>query len=338
MRKLEHQRIVLCFPVEPHHVQQIRQTAPQCQVIDAGQEAIATEILSADLFCGHAKVPVPWDEVVDLGRLQWIQSSAAGLDHCLVPSVIDSTISVTSASGLFADQVAEQTIALLLGLIRAMPTFYEAQRRKQYVRRPTDDLHGKTVGIVGFGGNGQRIAEVLAPFRVRIVATDVFPGDAPDHVEAIWPADELPRLLAMSDVVILCVPLSEQTKQLVGQRELAQMRDDAYLINVARGQVIDEQALIEELHAGRFAGVGLDVAEVEPLPASSPLWQMSNVSITPHVGAQAKDRVDSTVDFFCMNLRRYEGGQTLLNLVDKRLGFPRPENRASPHGSSGRGI
>jgi D-3-phosphoglycerate dehydrogenase len=116
---------------------------------------------------------------------------------------------------------------------------------------------------------------------------------------------------------------------MVGKNELDQMRDDAYLINVARGQVIDEGALIAALQAGRFAGVGLDVAEVEPLPASSPLWEMPNVSITPHVGAQAHDRVDSTVDFFCTNLKRYEADQSLLNLVDKRLGFPRPEHRAT---------
>ena len=328
MPKLDNQRIVLCFPVEPHHVQQIQQAAPNCEVIDAGQERIATEILTADLFCGHAKVPVPWDEVVSHGRLRWIQSSAAGLDHCLVPSVIDSSIDVTSASGLFADQVAEQTMALLLGLIRAMPTFYEAERNKQYIRRPTDDLHGKTVGIVGFGGNGQRIAQVLAPFHVRIIATDVFPGIPPGHVEAVWPADQLPQLLAMSDVVILCVPLSEQTDKMVGRNELAGMRDDAYLINVARGQVIDEDALIAELQSGRLAGAGLDVAEVEPLSASSPLWEMPNVSITPHVGAQAKDRVDSTVEFYCRNLKRYETDQPLLNLVDKRLGFPHPQHRA----------
>ncbi len=328
MSKLENQRVVLCFPVAPRHVRQIEQTAPECTVVDAGQQRIAAEILTADLFCGHAKVPVPWGDVVSQGRLQWIQSSAAGLDHCLVPSVIDSSIVVTSASGLFANQVAEQTMALLLGLVRAMPAFYEAEKQREYARLPTDDLHGKTVGIVGFGGNGQRIAQVLAPFHVRIVATDVFPCEAPDHVDAVWPAEELPELLAISNVVILAVPLSDQTTKMVGKDELSRMRDDAYLINVARGQVIDEEALVAELQAGRFAGVGLDVAEVEPLPPSSPLWEMSNVSITPHVGAQARDRVDSTVDFFCMNLMRYREDRPLLNLVDKQLGFPHPGHRA----------
>src|SRR5438094_6168497 len=116
-------RIVLCYPIEPRHLEQIRAAAPGHEVIDAGQERIAAELPSADIFCGHAKVPVPWPEVVRGGRLKWIQSSAAGLDHCLVPEVIASNILVTSASGLFADQVAEQTLALLLGLLRGLPTF-----------------------------------------------------------------------------------------------------------------------------------------------------------------------------------------------------------------------
>jgi D-3-phosphoglycerate dehydrogenase len=120
-------RIVLCYPIESRHYDQFVAAAPGCEIVDAGQEGIATELLSADVFMGHAKVPVPWPEVVAQGRLKWIQSSAAGLDHCLTPEVIDSPIPVTSASGLFADQVAEQTLALLLGLLRGLPTFFRAQ-------------------------------------------------------------------------------------------------------------------------------------------------------------------------------------------------------------------
>src|SRR5690606_3086713 len=114
-------RIVLCYPVEQQHLDQLASVAPHAAFVDAGQERVADELLDADLFIGHAKVPVPWDAVVRQGRLRWIQSSAAGLDHCLTPAVIDSDIIVTSASGLFADQVAEQTLALLLGLLRGLP-------------------------------------------------------------------------------------------------------------------------------------------------------------------------------------------------------------------------
>ena len=131
------------------------------------------------------------------------------MDHCLTPETIASNIVVTSASGLFAEAVAEQTLALLLGLLRGLPTFFRAQQSQEFIRRPTGDLHGKTVGIVGLGGNGTRLAEVLRAFKTRTIATDMFVEERPACVDALWPADQLPRLLAESDAVILCVPLKD---------------------------------------------------------------------------------------------------------------------------------
>ncbi|HTN75008.1 MAG TPA: D-2-hydroxyacid dehydrogenase [Pirellulaceae bacterium] len=315
-------RIVLCYPVEKRHLEQFQRVAPTAEFVDAGQERIATELLNADIFMGHAKVPVPWDDVVRKGRFKWIQSSAAGLDHCLVPAVIASEIPVSSASGLFADQVAEQTLALLLGLLRGLPTFFRAQQKREFIRRPTRDLHGATVGIVGYGGNGRRIAEVLAPYRCRVVATDLFPRERPDHVEAIWPADRLPELLSVSDITVLCVPLNAQTQGMIGATEFATMKRGSILINVARGPVVVESELISALEAGQLWGAGVDVTEVEPLPIESKLWDLPNVIITPHVGAQSARRVDDTTDLLCENLRRYLNNEPLLNLVDKQLGFP----------------
>jgi D-3-phosphoglycerate dehydrogenase len=244
------------------------------------------------------------------------------MDHCLKPAVIESPIEVTSASGLFANQVAEQAMMLLLGLIRSGPEFYRAQQAKRFVRLPTDDLHGKLVGIVGFGGNGRRIAEVLSVMNVRIVATDMFPQNKPDYVSELWPADRLDDLLAISDVVILCVPLNLQTQDMLNDQRLRLMKPTAYLINVARGAVVVESALVESLRDHRLRGAGLDVTEVEPLPVDSPLWDMPHVMITPHVGAQSASRLDDTTRLVCENLRRYANQLPLLNLVDKRLGFP----------------
>jgi D-3-phosphoglycerate dehydrogenase len=324
-------RLVLCYPVGERHRRKIAAVSPEIEVIDAGQEHIGKELLSADLFCGHAKVPVPWDEVVATGRLRWIQSSAAGLDHCLVPSVIASPIPVTSASGLFANQVAEQTLALLLGLLRDLPASLLQQQARSFDRHPTQDLFGRTVGIVGLGGNGRRLAEVLAPLVSRILATDVFPIDKPDCVDHLWPADQLKNLLSESDVVVLCVPLNAQTEGLIDAAALATLKPGAILINVARGPVVVESDLVAALASGRLAGAGLDVTEVEPLPATSPLWPLSNVIITPHIGAQSARRVDDTTDFFCQNLRRWLDGKPLYNLVDKRLGFPRRDAAEMPH-------
>lgn len=320
-------RIVLCYQVESRHVQQIRQLASDCEVINAGQEGIAEEILKADIFVGHAKVPVPWDEVVRHGRLRWIQSSAAGLDHCLVPSVVSSDILVTSASGLFADQVSEQTMALLLALTRRLPVFFRAQQAKDFTRRATGDLHGKTVAIIGFGGNGHRLAQVLQPFRVKVIAVDQHDQPKPATIEALLPAERLDEALQVADVTILAVPLTPKTRGLFSAQRFLAMKKGSLLVNVARGQVVRETALIEALENGRLAGAGLDVTEVEPLPASSPLWEHPNVLITPHVGAQSAVRIDVATDFFCENFGRYQSGKRLLNLVDKKLGYPLPENR-----------
>ena len=315
-------RIVLCYPVENQHIAQIQAAAPAAEIVDAGQERIAQELPTADIFCGHAKVPVPWDDVVRGGRLLWIQSSAAGLDHCLVPSVVESSIIVTSASGVLADQVAEHTVALLTGLLRSLPVYFRAQQKKEYIRQPTRDLHGKTIGIVGLGGVGRRVAQVLAPFKTRILATDMFPVDKPSYVESLWPADRLDDLLPLVDILILSVPLTDQTRWMIDARRLALLKPGSLLMNVARGQLVVENDLVAALESGHLSGAGLDVAAQEPLPPSSRLWDLPNVIITPHVGGQSARRIDDMTDFFCENLRRYQSGEPLVNLVDKRLGYP----------------
>lgn len=317
-------RIVLCYPIEGRHLDQISQAAPGAQVVDAGQEGIGAEILDADIFCGHAKLrPVPWDEVVRRGRLRWIQSSAAGLDHCLVPSVIESPMTVTSASGVLADQVAEHALALTAALLRSLPVFLRAHAKREFVRRPTRDLHHATVGIVGFGGNGRRLAEVLRVFKTRIVATDVYPEFKPDYVDRLWPADRLYDLLEVSDVVMLAAPLNEATRGMFDRRAFERCKPGAVLINMARGALVVERDLVAALETGRLSAAGLDVTEIEPLPADSPLWSMPQVIVTPHVGGQSARRADDMTDFFCENLRRWQDGRPLKNLVDKRLGFPR---------------
>jgi D-3-phosphoglycerate dehydrogenase len=321
-------RVVLCYPVESRHITQISSADPSCEVVDAGQEGVGRELMAADVFIGHAKVPVPWAEVVDQGRLKWIQSSAAGLDHCLTPEVIASDIPVTSASGLFANQVAEQTFALLFGILRSMPTFYAAQQKREFIRRPTSEIHGKTVGIVGFGGNGRRIAEVLAPFRVKIWAADLFPGNCPSHVESLYSASDWHDALPDTDILIVTLPLNAETTGLIGESTLANLKPGAVVINVARGPVLVEADLVAALRDGQISAAGLDVTEIEPLAEDSPLWDLPNVVITPHVGAQSAHRVDVTTDFAAENLARFLSGEPLMNLVDKRLGFPRPEHHA----------
>ena len=211
---------------------------------------------------------------------------------------------------------------MLLGLIRGLPTFFRAQQAKEYIRRPVRDLHRTTIGIVGLGGVGRRIAEVLSGFQTRILATDLFPVDKPPHVEQLWPADRLDELLPLVDIVVLCVPLFAQTRGMIDARRLGLMRRGSILINVARGPVVVERDLVAALESGQLWGAGVDVAEKEPLPPESRLWDLPNVIISPHVGGESIRRADDITAFFCENLRRYLAGKPLSNLIDKTLGFP----------------
>jgi len=292
-------------------------------VVDAGQERIAEELHRADIYCGHAKVPVDWDAVVAGGRLQWIQSSAAGMDHCLLPPVIDSEIVVTSASGVLSDQVAEHALALLTAWFRSLPVFFQAKQNKEFIRRPTGDLTGKTVGIVGLGGVGRRLVEVLRPLRTRLLAVDLFPVDRPEGVEQLWPADRLDDLLAESEVVILSLPLNDSTGRMFDADRLARMRPGSLLANMARGPLVVTDDVVAAIRRGHLAGAVMDVTDPEPLPPDSPLWEMPEVIFTPHVAGQAAWRIDRMTDLFCLNLKRWQQGRPLINrLEDKRLGFP----------------
>lgn len=298
-------------------------------------ESIGSAIMDATIFFGHAKTPVDWQAVVAQGQLKWIQSSAAGLDHCLTPEVIESDIPVSGCSALFAPQVAETSMALLMGLLRSLPVFFAAKSKQEYVRRYTDELFGKTVGIIGYGGNGQQIARTLAPMASRIIATDKFP-DSTDplpidqRVAEIFPASQLNVLLEQADVVIVTLPLSAENEQLLSDAQFSSMKKGSYFINVGRGSVVEQDALIRHIASGHLKGVGIDVADPEPIAVDSQLWQFDNVIITPHIGAQSEFRVPRTIDLFEQNLARFVAGETLLNQVDKPLGYPRPEHRFMP--------
>lgn len=321
-------KMLLCYPADEADLKLIAQAATNHQIVVGPQDSVSPAIFDAEIFCGHIRTGVDWDSIVAGGRLKWIQSSAAGLDHCLVPSILQSDIAVSGASGLFADQVAEQTMALVYGLLRGLPTFFRDQTARIFKRIPLDDLRTKSVAVLGCGGNGQRIANLLAGQCKRLTATDLFP-ESVDHAGRfrVFPADQIDQVLAQSDLVVCTLPLDSTTSGILNERRLKLIRTGGYLINVGRGKLVEEDSLVKLLLDGKLKGAGLDVFDTEPLPAASLLWDMPNVILTPHVGAQSVTRNRDTTLLFCENLRRYAAGKTLINLVDKQLGMPRPENR-----------
>lgn len=323
--------LVSCFPVDQDARQRIGdRLGRQIRWIESDQERIGEDILEADIFLGHAKTPVDWSAVVAAGRLKWIQSTAAGLDHCLVPEVVDSNIRVSGCSGLFADQVAEQAMALLFGLARDIPRAVAQQQSQTYQRYPTREVSGRRVGILGFGGNGQRIADAVGWFTSQIMATDLFHDDVRHpHVTVVSPEQTI-AVAEQSDLLIVTLPLLPATRGLVADDVFQAMPNEAIFINVGRGAVVETNSLVRAVTQGQIGGAGIDVVDPEPLPIDHPLWTTANVLITPHVGAQSRHRISRTVDLFLSNWDRFMSGQTLVNEVDKQIGLPRPENRWAP--------
>jgi phosphoglycerate dehydrogenase-like enzyme len=177
------------------------------------------------------------------------------------------------------------------------------------------------LGIVGLGGFGVQMAQRGQGFAMHVIGLDPYRTELPPHVDELLPADGLPDLLRRSDVVMIACPLTPETHHLLDAQALEWMKPTAYLINVTRGGVVDEAALAAALREGRIAGAGLDVYEVEPLPEDSPLWELENVILTPHAAGGSQNRPRPTIELFCDNLRRYQEGRPLRNVVDKELGF-----------------
>ena len=257
-------------------------------------------------------------------RLRWIQFSSSGVSQFVERTGLGgSGVVVTNAAGVHATPLAEFVLFAMLYFAKRMPRVIADQRRHHWERFALDTLPGKTLGIVGLGQVGRAIANLARAAGLRVVAIRRTMGGAsgtPD-VDVIYPPTGLRTLLAESDYVALSVPLTPETTRLLGAVELAAMKPGAVLINVARGQVVDEPALIRALQSGHLAGAALDVFTVEPLPGDSPLWDLPNVLVTAHSMSTALGENEALVELFCENLRRYLAGASLRNVYERRRGY-----------------
>jgi phosphoglycerate dehydrogenase-like enzyme len=251
-------------------------------------------------------------------KLRWIQATSAGIGQFVKRMGYDVRMPdaiFTTASGVHAAPLAEFCLMSILNHYRGLTHLQACQHRHHWERLATTDLRGKTVGIIGLGKIGAEVARLCAAFGMTVVGVKNTQS-AVDYVDQVHAPDELPTLLPQMDVVIMIVPHTPTSEKMVGAPEFAAMKDGAFFINIGRGSTVDEAALIAALQRGKLGGAALDVFEEEPLPATSPLWDMANVLVSPH-SASTSDRENARItELFCDNLRRYLDGQPLRNVLD----------------------
>ncbi|TYT60419.1 D-2-hydroxyacid dehydrogenase [Natrialba swarupiae] len=238
-------------------------------------------------------------------QLSWFQTVSAGVDHLPYEEIDERSIHLTSASGVHAEPVAEQAIAYMLAFERDLPRALEQKNRREFRPWVGGELHGKTLGVVGLGSIGTRVAELGDAFGMEILGTKRDPSTAPSVVETVYGPSSTEQLCAQSDYVVLTCPLTERTRGLIDERKFGSMASDSVLINLARGGVVDEEALITALQRGEIAGAALDVFTTEPLPENSPLWNLSNVLLTPHIGGSTPKYWERCADIFVENYEHY---------------------------------
>jgi phosphoglycerate dehydrogenase-like enzyme len=255
-------------------------------------------------------------------RLKLIQSISAGIDQYDKALLRERGIRLASAAGVNAEAVAEHAMALMLALRRHLHTGRDHQRAAHWrgmiseIAAREDELGGKTLLIVGLGRIGARLAHLAKAFGMRVLATRRDPARGADNVDEVAAGERLAELLPCADVVALTCPLTPATENLIDAAALARMKPTAHLVNVARGRIVDEAALIAALQAGRIAAAGLDVTREEPLPAASPLWSMPNVLLTPHTAGETQRYEDGVIDLLLENLQRlWRGEASLVNQV-----------------------
>lgn len=296
-------------------------------VFTAGRDTdhFAQMLPKADVVLGWG---VTRDNFARAERLRWIQITAAGVGPLLFPEMIESAVTITNARGLHATSMAEHAIGVILAFARKLHLARDAQRERRWTQDslwvdppPYVDLAGTTLGLVGLGTVGSAIAPRARSLGMRVIAVRRRPAKGPAPADEQWGAERLDDLVACADWLVLAAPLTRETGGMMDARRLALMKRGAVLINLGRGRLVDEKALIAALEAGRIGGAGLDVFEKEPLDPESPLWGMSNVIVTPHVSGLGPRYWERALDIFRRNLTAFRDGRPLMNVVDKRAGY-----------------
>ncbi len=308
--------------------QRLHQAHPRVQVrIVHDPSAFAEQMPQADAVIGtpsYLKQQLSAEVLKPGGRLRWVQTTTAGVDHAVTPGLLAAGhVTITCIKGPPGPLMAEHAVLLMLALSRNFPAYLKNQEHHLWRREGQDwpPLQGHTIAILGVGSSGGNLARVCkVGFGMTVVGMSRTRRAHP-HVDRTFDKSELLTMLPEADFVVLCLPRTQETNRIIDSAALAAMKPTAYLINVSRGALIDEGALIAAMRAGRIAGAGLDVATEDPLPKESPLWDLPNIIITPHIATESVKLSEAVVDFWCENVRRFAENEPLLGVMDRQAGY-----------------
>ncbi len=296
----------------------LQEAAPWARfILPSTDEELAEAIMSAEIMCGRPNTKL----LERAEKLRWVQVTSAGVDRLPLRELQHRGIVLTNARGMHGDTIADHVMALILAHTRQLSLRFENQKQRRWERGGSSrELAGSTMGVIGLGGIGSKVARRAVAFGMEVAGTRRSGVETPGVRRVVAP-ERIMDLLPVCEYLVICCPLTPRTEGLIGEEELSVLPAGAYLVNIARGAIVDESALIDALQGGHLGGAGLDVFREEPLPPDSPLWDMDNVHITPHVAGQQANYAVKAAGRFAENLRRWQQGEPLKWVVDFDLGY-----------------
>ena len=310
----------------PWFSQRLRRDFPDLEIVQLFDYArVNDEIADADIVIGWS---LRGDQIKAANKLKWIHSTATAVHALMSPELQSSNIVVTNARDVHGPVVAEHAMVLIFALAKCLPQAMRYQRQKRWAQQelweatpPPREVAGATLTVVGLGGIGRPLAKLATSVGMRVIGVREHSDRPFTGVDQIYGFEQLEQALRQADFAVLAVPVTPRTERLMDATRLGYLKPEAYLVNVGRGVLIDEAALIQALQNRSFAGAALDVTTQEPLPVDSPLWSMDNVIITPHIAGITDKMWERHFDSFAQNLKRFRNGEPLLWEVDKLKGY-----------------
>jgi phosphoglycerate dehydrogenase-like enzyme len=319
-------KVLVCTQYDPTVMERIRKRFPEVTVdVVTGDDQLLMALPESDILYLQKEISREISGkmaslIAESKRLKWIQWGYTGLDRLRPFESLWKQFLITNTKGIMAETIADYVILSIQLLHREFLRVMKNQANKVWERWPFDNPRGKTLGIIGLGSIGKEVARRAKFFRMKVIGL-VRRSISLDNVDSLFLQTELRKFLGESDIVVLCVPSTPETNGLIGEEAFSWMKAKSYLVNVARGKIVDEEALVKAIKSGHLAGAALDAFAQEPLSPESELWSLDNVIITPHLAGLSRDYPAKVLDLFCENLERFIEGKDLINVLEKGRGY-----------------